>query len=149
MKEMPWSRSSMGLLIQTTVCIARSWIAFGGIIFRSVRSNSLSISLRTSYAKTCEWLCFQHVVLCIGGACKYVCQKGVHVTDEWIWMHIVLNILNHFDSQIALVLGRAVIWAAFNPETSGYVPANILWQINTFYTYYILGSLSGWLRRIR
>jgi hypothetical protein len=83
------------------------------------------------------------VALCIGGACKYVCRKGVRVTDEWIRMHIVPNISNNYDPAIALVLGRAVLWAAFNPETSEYVPANIRQRINTHYTDYVRGSLTA------
>ena len=63
------------------------------------------------------------------------------MTDEWIRTQIVPNISNHFHSQFALVLGRAILWAAFNPDTSEYVPENIRRRINTFYTEYVRGSL--------
>jgi len=81
------------------------------------------------------------VALCIGGACKYVCKHGVLVTDDWIRTHIVPNITQHFAPQIALVLGRAVLWAAFNPQTSDYVPTIIRQRIQTFYTAFVRGSL--------
>jgi hypothetical protein len=79
--------------------------------------------------------------LCVGGACKYVLKSGGRVTSEWIRRHIVPNISNHFPPQIAVVLGTAILWSAFNPETAQNVPQNIRRRISTAYTDYVRGSL--------
>jgi hypothetical protein len=81
------------------------------------------------------------VALCAGGACKYVLKSGGRVTGEWIRTHIVPNISNHFDPQIAVVLGTAVLWPAFDSETSSNLPLSIRRRITTAYTEYIRGSL--------
>jgi hypothetical protein len=81
------------------------------------------------------------VALCAGGACKYVLKSGGRVTDEWIRTQIVPNISNHFDPKIAAVLGTAVLWSAFDSETSDNLPQSIRRRITSSYTEYVRGSL--------
>jgi hypothetical protein len=81
------------------------------------------------------------ILLCAGGACKYVLESSGCVAGEWIWTHIVPNISNHFDPQIAVVLGTAVLWSAFDSETSNNFPQSICHRITTAYTEYNYGSL--------
>ena len=50
--------------------------------------------------------------MCSGGPCKYVHRDGSGLSDEWVLTHVVPNISNKFHRGIAVVLGRALLYAA-------------------------------------
>lgn len=59
--------------------------------------------------------------LCVGGPCKYVVKEGAGVSNDFILQHVVPSIRTRFSDEIALVLGKALLWLVFSEENS-YVP---------------------------
>ena len=51
-------------------------------------------------------------ILCSGGPCKYVIRDGSGISDDWVLTHVVPNIAKVFHRGIAVVLGRALLYAA-------------------------------------
>jgi hypothetical protein len=63
--------------------------------------------------------------LCIGGAIRYSLRTGSGVDNAWIQEHVVPNIALRYNEAVCNVLGRALLWACFDPEASTYVPHSI------------------------
>jgi hypothetical protein len=72
-------------------------------------------------------------ILSIGGPCKYVLKEGSNVSDAWLFEHVVPNIYSRLEGDIAGVLARALLWAAFDNEMSAYVPTEIRNRIQHSY----------------
>ena len=72
--------------------------------------------------------------LCIGGAIKYEVRKGAGVDDAWILKNVVPNIAEqHSCLKTASVLGRAIMWACFDPLASLHVPSSIIERVKSQY----------------
>jgi hypothetical protein len=56
--------------------------------------------------------------LCVGGPCKYVVKEGAGVSNDFILQHVVPLIRTRFSDQLALVLGKALLWFVFSEENS-------------------------------
>jgi hypothetical protein len=57
-------------------------------------------------------------VLCKGGPCTYSIKRGSGITDDWILEYVVPQIRKHHDRQIAIVLGKALLWKIFSNASS-------------------------------
>jgi hypothetical protein len=62
--------------------------------------------------------------LCVGGPCKYVVKEGAGVSNYFILQHVVPSIRTRFTDELALVLGKALLWLVFSEENS-YVPDEV------------------------
>ena len=72
--------------------------------------------------------------ICIGGAIKYAVRKGAGIDDAWILKNVVPNIAEqHSCLKAASVLGRAIMWACFDPLASLHVPSSILERVKSQY----------------
>ena len=71
--------------------------------------------------------------LCKGGPIHYSVKANSGITKEWILEHVVPNIAANLDKQVALVLGRALLWRIFNSEQSKVVPRFILEKVKAAY----------------
>jgi hypothetical protein len=71
-------------------------------------------------------------VLCRGGACKYVMKEGSGISDAWILEYVVPHIAMRFSGSVALVLGRALLWVAFE-DFGVYLPQGLRNRIQTAY----------------
>jgi hypothetical protein len=71
-------------------------------------------------------------VLCRGGACKYVVKAGSGISDDWILEYVVPHIRMRFSRSVALVLGRALLWAVFE-DFGVYLPIALRNRIQTAY----------------
>lgn len=56
-----------------------------------------------------------------------------NVGDAWLLEHVVPNIQSRLNGDIAKVLARALLWAAFDNEVSVYVPTEIRNHIQLSY----------------
>ena len=70
-------------------------------------------------------------VLCVGGAIKYGISPKSSVTDEWIVQNVSPNIARLCPRQVAVVLGRALLWAIYDEEMSNVVPASMVARVKT------------------
>jgi hypothetical protein len=59
--------------------------------------------------------------LCIGGPCKYVVKEGSGVTGTFLLEHVVPNMWTQYPDDVAKVLGKALIWFIFSPDSSNYL----------------------------
>ena len=75
--------------------------------------------------------------LCIGGGpCKYVLKDGgSSLCDDWLLDNVVLNILQCFEKEVALVLSLPLLWAVFYNDRPrpAMVPAAVRMRIRTVY----------------
>ena len=71
--------------------------------------------------------------LCIGGAVKYKVKEGCGISDQWIAQTVAPGIASQFNSAIAAILGKSLMWAVFDPEISSLVPASIRMRIVAAY----------------
>ena len=57
-------------------------------------------------------------ILCIGGPIAYEYKNGVNLTDDWLFEHVCPNIRRRYpnDSRLCRILGRAMLFAAMDPE---------------------------------
>ena len=74
--------------------------------------------------------------ICIGGAIKYEVRKGAGVDEAWILKNVVPNIAEqHSCLRAAVVLGRAIMWACFDPLASLHEPSSIFERVKSQYTH--------------
>ena len=71
--------------------------------------------------------------LCIGGPCKCAVKAGAGVSDAFILQHVVPAIRSRCSDDLALVLGKAVLWLACS-DGKDYLPPAILNRINNAYS---------------
>jgi hypothetical protein len=57
-------------------------------------------------------------VLCIGGAVKYKIRRGSRLTDDWILRHVVPHTAQLMSRQVALILGKALMWGLMDDDFS-------------------------------
>jgi hypothetical protein len=60
-------------------------------------------------------------LLCVGGACSYRIKEGANITDDWIRSHVVPRISSVYDADLAVILGKAILWLCFS-EYNMHVP---------------------------
>ena len=51
-------------------------------------------------------------------------KEGAAVSNHFILQHVVLSIHTRFSDEVALVLGKALLWLVFSEENS-YVPDEV------------------------
>jgi hypothetical protein len=74
---------------------------------------------------------------------KYVVKTGTRVDCDWIMRHVVLNMGRCYPPEIALVLGTALLWVAFDDDYSDCcVPLSIMARIELAYSDEARGDLS-------
>ena len=71
--------------------------------------------------------------LCIGGAVKYKVKEGCGISDQWIAQNVAPGIASQFNAAVAAILGKSLMWAVFDPETSSLVPASLRLRIVAAY----------------
>ena len=59
--------------------------------------------------------------LCIGGAVNYALRRESRVSEEWLLEHVSFNIARLFPRQVAVVLGKALLWCICDDEASALV----------------------------
>jgi len=64
-------------------------------------------------------------VLCCGGPCKYILKHGCVISRDWILEYTVPKIALCFPHVVALVLGKALIWAVFDVLSNTYLPGEL------------------------
>ena len=72
--------------------------------------------------------------LCIGGPVKYVVREefASTITENLIFELVGVNISNLFPRQVALVLGKVIIWAAYDDAICELMDPNIVARIKSF-----------------
>ena len=63
--------------------------------------------------------------LCYGGVCLYKVVEGSGVTHNWIVENVTPNFASAFCNEVAVILGKALLWACFEPSIVGVVPDDI------------------------
>jgi hypothetical protein len=80
--------------------------------------------------------------LAVGGPVKYVIRQGSGITDGWILQNVVPNIARKFPRQVAIVLGKAFLWAmyddGFKRENHGLIKPSIFERVTAAF-----GHLEG------
>ena len=59
--------------------------------------------------------------LCVGGPIKYELARGSRISDDWILEHVSRNIAQRFPRQLAIVLGKALLWGICDEEVSKFI----------------------------
>jgi hypothetical protein len=78
-------------------------------------------------------------LLCKGGPCSYVVKEGSGVSDDWILQYVVPRITSCFPRAVALVLGRVLLWLAFEDYNNSsarddkYLPQELFDRVWTAY----------------
>ena len=75
-------------------------------------------------------------VLCVGGPIKYRMKRGVSLTDDWLFEHVVPNIRRRFpeDSRFCRILATAILFGAMDNEIAEvYLPEAMRERITTGY----------------
>jgi hypothetical protein len=70
-------------------------------------------------------------VLAIGGPVKYEIRNGCDISDEWVVTNVTPFILQQCPRQVAVVLGKAVLWGVFDNEVSEYMDAQMVQSVRT------------------
>lgn len=63
--------------------------------------------------------------LCKGGPVAYVVKTDSGIDDTWVLDYVTPAMKDHVPRQVAIVLGRALLWKVFHDESGAYVPAQI------------------------
>ena len=71
-------------------------------------------------------------VLCVGGPCHYVLKANSGVTNQFIFQFVAPHIAQRFGNDVALVLGRALLWVTFS-DLSEQVPLTLRTRIMIAY----------------
>ena len=67
--------------------------------------------------------------LCVGGAIKYELRSDSRISDDWLLEHVSRNILRVFPRQMALVLGKALLWGICDEQVSQYIDAAMVERV--------------------
>ena len=59
--------------------------------------------------------------LCIGGAVKYDLRRDSRVSEQWLLEHVSFNIARLFPRQVAVVLGKALLWCICDDDAAALV----------------------------
>jgi hypothetical protein len=75
--------------------------------------------------------------LCVGGACSYVLDCELGITDDWLWQHVVPNMMRSpYIAQcprVAAVLALPLLWACFDANMEEYMPTSIRADVRRAY----------------
>ena len=67
--------------------------------------------------------------LCIGGAIKYEVRRDSRISEDWLLEHVSRNILRLFPRQMALVLGKALLWGICDDEVSQFIEPEMVERV--------------------
>ena len=81
--------------------------------------------------------------LCEGGVALHKVSDGSGITDEWLITEVAPNIASVFGSTTAAVLGKALLWACFNPPTADRVLPDIKHELIAKYIQLNTGIADG------
>ena len=71
---------------------------------------------------------------CVGGPIKYELVRGSGLDDRWVAKNVVPNIYrSHHCKKTAIVLGKAILWAIFDPSTKELVDSKLRNRVVTEY----------------
>lgn len=73
-------------------------------------------------------------LLCIGGPCKYQLKEGSGITDAFILDIVAPNIRQRLGDQVAMILGKALLWYIFDPTGDTDIPQEIYQRVTNAYT---------------
>jgi hypothetical protein len=73
--------------------------------------------------------------LCIGGPCKYVVREDSGVTDKFILDYVTEKARTRVGDQVALVLGKALLWYIFDADGDGDVPTVVKQRVQNAYVH--------------
>jgi hypothetical protein len=85
-------------------------------------------------------------VLCPGGPVKYKLREGSNMTSRFILQHVVPKIAAKLGNDVAMVLGKAVLWGAFaevGEEASSIMPNWLSDRIRTKYSILVDNNLEA------
>jgi len=71
--------------------------------------------------------------LCKGGPITYVCDRSSGISDDWLLQYAVPHIAARHDRQVAIVLGKAVLWQIFDSSGDEFVPEEIRHRVLVAY----------------
>eukprot|EP00980_Cylindrotheca_fusiformis_P006798 scaffold1423_cov74-Cylindrotheca_fusiformis.AAC.1 len=80
-------------------------------------------------------------LLCIGGPCKYVLAPGSNVTNEFLLNHVMTNSAARIGNDVAIVLGRALLWYAFTDNGREDLPTELSERIQDAYQNFVTNDL--------
>ena len=69
--------------------------------------------------------------LCIGGAVKYGIQAESGVSDDWILQNVCPNVGSIYPRRVAVVLGRALLWAIYDQAFSEILDQELCVRVKT------------------
>lgn len=69
--------------------------------------------------------------LCIGGAIKYELRSNSRISNDWLVEHVSKNIASLFPRQMAIVLGKALLWAICDDEASQFIDSAMVQRVRT------------------
>jgi hypothetical protein len=72
-------------------------------------------------------------LLCIGGPCKYVVREDSGVTDQFILDYVTKKARTRAGDQVALVLGKALLWYIFDAKGDEDVPTVVKQRVRNAY----------------
>ena len=59
--------------------------------------------------------------LCRGGPVKYLMKDMCDITDAWLAWHVLPHVAKAYSDDLAALLGKVMLWAAFDAEGSTHV----------------------------
>jgi hypothetical protein len=74
-------------------------------------------------------------LLCVGGPCKYIMREDSGVTDQFILEYVTVKARTRVGDQVALVLGKALLWYIFDPEGEDDVPTVVKQRVQNAYSH--------------
>ena len=69
--------------------------------------------------------------LCVGGAVKYALRRSSRVSDDWLLENVSSNIARVFPRPVAVVLGKALLWAICDEEASTLVDTTMVERVRS------------------
>jgi hypothetical protein len=69
--------------------------------------------------------------LAIGGPIKYEIRSGCNISDKWFVTHVTPFILQQCPREVAVVLGKAILWGVFDDQVSQYMDAQMVQSVRT------------------
>ena len=73
-------------------------------------------------------------VLCQGGACYYKIKEEAGINNEWIKNNVVPFSATKLHPTVALILGKALLWAIFDDNANKWVSETVKNRIKTAYS---------------
>ena len=67
--------------------------------------------------------------LCVGGPIKYELARDSRMSDDWVLEHVSRNIAQRFPRQMAIVLGKALLWGICDEEVSKFIDSQMVERV--------------------